>query len=68
MFYLNADILNMIRLRVFLPFRGKLNMAALLIIEPRHEKICLMSYAKNKGADPPAHPQMLYPNFIGYFL
>ena len=24
--------------------------------EPGHEKMCLMSYANNKGADQPAHP------------
>ena len=27
--------------------------------EPGHEKICLMSYANNKGADQPAHPRSL---------
>ena len=27
----------------------------IFIIEPRHEKMCLMSYANNKGADQPAH-------------
>ena len=29
----------------------------LKIYEPGHEKICLMSYANNKGADQPAHPR-----------
>ena len=27
--------------------------------EPGHEKMCLMSYANNKGADQPAHPRSL---------
>ena len=26
------------------------------LLEPGHEKMCLMSYANNKGADQPAHP------------
>ena len=30
------------------------------IYEPGHEKMCLMSYATNKGADQPAHTS----NFI----
>ena len=25
--------------------------------EPGHEKMCLMSYVNNKGADQPAHPR-----------
>ena len=31
----------------------------LLIIEPGHEKMCLMPYANNKGADQPADPHIL---------
>ena len=27
--------------------------------EPGHEKMCLMSYANNKGADQPVHPRSL---------
>ena len=27
--------------------------------EPGHEKMCLMPYANNKGADQPAHPRSL---------
>ena len=27
--------------------------------EPGHEKMCLMPYVKNKGADQPAHPRSL---------
>ena len=34
------------------------------IIEPGHEKMCLMSYANNKGADQPAHPRSLISAFI----
>ena len=32
--------------------------------EPCHEKMCLMSYANNKGADQPAHPRSLISAFI----
>ena len=28
-------------------------------IQPGHEKMCLTSYANNKGADQPAHPRSL---------
>ena len=34
------------------------------IFEPSHEKMCLMSYANNKGADQPAHPRSLISAFI----
>ena len=33
-------------------------------IEPGHEKMCLMSYANNKGADQPAHPRSLISAFV----
>ena len=44
-------------------------MKGLLIIgvkkyEPLHEKICPMPYAKNKGADQPAHPYNLMSTFV----
>ena len=32
--------------------------------EPGHEKMCLMSYANNKGADQPAHPHSLISAFV----
>ena len=32
--------------------------------EPSHEKMCLMSYANNKGADQPAHPRNLISAFV----
>ena len=32
--------------------------------EPAHEKMCLISYANNKGADQPAHPRSLISAFI----
>ena len=32
--------------------------------EPGHEKMCLMSYAKNKGADQTAHPRSLISTFV----
>ena len=34
------------------------------IYDPCHEKMCLMSYAKNKGADQPAHPRSLISAFV----
>ena len=34
------------------------------IYEPGHEKMCLMSYANNKGADQPAHPRSLISAFV----
>ena len=34
------------------------------INEPGHEKMCLMSYAKNKGADQTAHPSSLISAFV----
>ena len=32
---------------------------SITLYEPGHEKMCLMSYANNKGADQPAHPRRL---------
>ena len=34
------------------------------LIEPGHEKMCLMSYTNNKGADQPAHPRNLISAFV----
>ena len=34
-------------------------MLVLFLLEPGHEKTCLMSYANNKCADQPAHPRCL---------
>ena len=34
------------------------------IHEPGHEKMRLMSYANNKGADQPAHPRSLISAFV----
>ena len=34
------------------------------IHEPGHEKMCLMSYANNKGADQPAHQHSLISAFV----
>ena len=34
------------------------------IIEPGHEKMCLMSYANNKGAYQLAHPRSLISAFV----
>ena len=38
------------------------------IKEPGHEKMCLMPYANNKGADQPAHPCSLISAFIVHCL
>ena len=34
------------------------------IYEPGHEKMCLMPYANNKGADQPAHLHSLISAFV----
>ena len=34
------------------------------IFEAGHEKMCLMRYANNKGADQPAHPRSLISAFV----
>ena len=34
------------------------------IYEPGHEKMCLMSYANNKGADQSAHVRSLISAFV----
>ena len=39
-----------------------------LLYEPGHEKMCLMSYANNKGADQPAHPRSLISPFVVHCL
>ena len=36
--------------------------------EPGHEKMCLMPYANNKGADQPAHPRSLICAFVVRYL
>ena len=36
--------------------------------EPGQEKMCLMSYANNKGADQPAHPRSLISAFVVRWL
>ena len=38
------------------------------LYEPGHEKMCLMSYANNKGADQPAHPRSLISAFVVRYL
>ena len=35
-----------------------------LPFEPRHKKMCLMSYANNKGAYQPVHPRNLISAFV----
>ena len=35
-----------------------------VLYEPDHDKMCLMSYANNKGADQPAHPRSLISAFV----
>ena len=41
---------------------------AYLVNEPGHEKMCLMSYANNKGADQPAHPRSPISAFVVHCL
>ena len=36
----------------------------LITVVPGHAKMCLMTYANNKGADQPAHPRSLISTFI----
>ena len=40
----------------------------LIIYERGHEKMCLMAYVNNKGADQPAHPRSLISSFIVRYL
>ena len=39
-----------------------------ILYELDHEKMCLMSYANNKGADQPAHPHSLISAFVVHCL
>ena len=41
-----------------------LHFTGAFIFEPGHEKMCLMSYTNNKGADQPAHPRSLISAFV----
>ena len=36
----------------------------MVLLEPGHQKTCLMSHANNKGADQPAHPRSLISAFV----
>ena len=47
-----------------LTFRMSAIRCSKFIIEPGHEKTCLMSYASNKGADQPAHARSLISAFV----
>ena len=40
------------------------NLKHVKIYEPGHEKICLMPYANNKGADQAVHPRSLISAFV----
>ena len=40
----------------------------IILYEPGHEKMCLMSYANNKDADQPAHPRSLISAFVVHCL
>ena len=37
---------------------------SLKLFGPRHTKMCLMTFANNKGADQPAHPRSLISTFV----
>ena len=41
-----------------------INLKSEFTFEPGHEKMCLMSYANNKGTDQPAHPHRLISAFV----
>ena len=49
---------------VFVPPDTHILYNLLFLFEPGHEKMCLMSYANNKGADQPAHPRSLISAFV----
>ena len=40
----------------------------LITYEPGHEKMCLIPYVNNKGADQPAHPRSLIRTFVVHCL
>ena len=44
--------------------RSVYNQSLSYIIEPGHEKTCLMPYANNKGTDQTAHPRSLISAFV----
>ena len=46
------------------PNTVSLYISVIILIEHGHEKMCLMSYANNKGADQPAHPRSLISAFV----
>ena len=50
---------TLIRLRGCKGRSASLLFAFAITLEPGQEKMCLMSYANNKGADQPAHPRSL---------
>ena len=52
----------------FVSFHFILVEQCLCLIEPGHEKMCLMSYANNKGTDQPAHPRSLIRAFVVHCL
>ena len=58
-FYHNWQLTLITYLRVKINF---------LIYEPGHAKMCLMSYANNKGANQPAHPRSLISAFVVRYL
>ena len=57
-----------IKLKSSCPVKFMQNAAIGLYTEPGHEKMCLMSYANNKGADQPVHPRSLISAFVVHCL
>ena len=47
---------------------GKNDQRTALVNELGHEKICLISYVNNKGADQPVHPRSLISAFVVRWL
>ena len=46
----------------------EINYLSRAIFKPGYEKMCLVSYANNKGADQPAHPRSLINAFVVHCL
>ena len=67
-----ANLFHALRRQIALPFRKPVSCSYdcitchsnAFINEPGHEKMCLIAYANNKGADQPAHPCNLISAFV----
>ena len=50
--------------KIFILIEESFEICFFFIYEPGHEKMCLMSYVNNKGADQPVHPRSLISTFV----